>query len=74
MVDDGTCVVDSYCKPMSGKEKRTAFWVILAIILWMTDTIHGVDIGWVTLFIACMMAMPKVGGILTSGSWSGVPV
>ena len=60
--------------PMSGKEKRTAFWVILAIILWMTDTIHGVDIGWVTLFIACMMAMPKVGGILTSGSWSGVPV
>lgn len=59
---------------MSGKEKRTAFWVVLAIILWMTDTIHGVDIGWVTLFIACMMAMPKVGGILTPGSWSGVPV
>ena len=59
---------------MSGKEKRTAFWVVLAIILWMTDTVHGVDIGWVTLFIACMMAMPKVGGILTPGSWSGVPV
>ncbi|MEG0831875.1 MAG: anion permease, partial [Acidaminococcaceae bacterium] len=38
--------------PMSGKEKRTAFWIGLAIILWMTDTIHGIDIGWVTLFIA----------------------
>ena len=38
--------------PMSGKELRTAFWVTLAIILWMTDTLHGVDIGWVTLFIA----------------------
>ncbi|WP_019554968.1 SLC13 family permease [Propionispira raffinosivorans] len=60
--------------PMTGKEKRTAFWVVLAIILWMTDTIHGVDIGWVTLFIAVMMAMPKVGGILTPGSWNGVPV
>lgn len=59
---------------MTGKEKRTAFWVILAIVLWMTDTIHGVDIGWVTLFIAVMMAMPKVGGILTPGSWNGVPV
>lgn len=60
--------------PMSGKEKRTAFWVALAIILWMTDTVHGIDIGWVTLFIAMGMAMPAIGGILTPQSWSGVPV
>ncbi len=60
--------------PMTGKEKRTAFWIILAIILWMTDTVHGVDIGWVTVFIAMMMAMPIVGKILTPASWSGVPV
>ena len=59
---------------MTGKEKRTAFWVIVAIVLWMTDTIHGVDIGWVTLFIAVMMAMPKIGEVLTPKSWSGVPV
>lgn len=59
---------------MTGIEKRTAFWVILAIILWMTDTIHGIDIGWVTLWIAVMMAMPTVGDILTPKSWSGVPV
>lgn len=45
---------------MTGKEIRTAVWVILAIILWMTDSIHGIDIGWVTLFIAVMMAMPKL--------------
>ena len=60
--------------PMSGKELRTAVWVTLAIILWMTDTLHGIDIGWVTLFIAMGMAMPKIGGILTPQSWSGVPV
>ena len=30
---------------MTGKEIRTAFWVVLAIILWMTDSIHGIDIG-----------------------------
>lgn len=40
----------------------------------MTDTLHGIDIGWVTLFIAMGMAMPKIGGILTPQSWSGVPV
>lgn len=60
--------------PMTSKEKRTAFWVILAIILWMTDTVHGIDIGWVTLFIAMGMAMPKIGDILTPASWGGVPV
>ena len=60
--------------PMTGTEKRTAFWVVVAIILWMTDTIHGVDIGWVTLFIAVMMALPKIGGVLTPKSWGGVPV
>ncbi len=60
--------------PMTGKEKRTAFWVVVAIILWMTDSIHGIDIGWVTLFIAVIMAFPKIGGVLTPASWSGVPV
>ena len=59
---------------MTAKEKRTAFWVATAIVLWLTDTIHGIDIGWVTLFIAVMMAMPKIGGILTPKSWGGVPV
>ncbi len=44
------------------------------IVLWMTDTMHGIDIGWVTLFIAMGMAMPRIGGILTPQSWGGVPV
>ena len=60
--------------PMTGKEKRTAFWVAVAIILWMTDSLHGIDIGWVTLFVAMMMAMPKIGDVLTPASWSGVPI
>lgn len=59
---------------MKGKEKRTAFWVAVAIILWMTDTLHGIDIGWVTLLVAMMMAMPKIGGVLTPASWGGVPL
>ena len=59
---------------MTGIEKRTAFWVVVAIILWMTDSIHGVNIGWVTLFIAVMMALPGIGGVLTPKSWSSVPV
>ncbi|MDR1481212.1 MAG: SLC13 family permease [Synergistaceae bacterium] len=59
---------------MSSVEKRTTFWIALAIILWMTDSIHGQEIGWVTIFIAICMSMPLIGGILTVKSWGGVPI
>ncbi|MHB1017997.1 MAG: SLC13 family permease [Coriobacteriia bacterium] len=59
---------------MTGLEKRTAIWVIIAIVLWMTDTLHGVNIGWVTLIIAVLMAMPIIGNILTPKDWAAVPV
>jgi di/tricarboxylate transporter len=59
---------------MTGVEKRTLFWLALAIILWMTDTVHGVNIGWVTLIIAMMMALPKIGDILTPKDWAAVPM
>ena len=60
--------------PMSGKELRTPFWVTFAIIVRMTDTLHRVDIGWVTLFIALAMSLPLVAEILTPASLSGVPL
>ncbi|MDR3349210.1 MAG: anion permease [Acidaminococcales bacterium] len=60
--------------PMGAKEKRAAFWIGLAIVLWMTDTLHGIDVGWVTFFIAMAMSMPKIGDVLTPASWAGVPI
>jgi len=59
---------------MTAIEKRTAIWLVIAIVLWMTDTLHGVNIGWVTLMIAVLMAMPVIGNILTPKDWAAVPV
>lgn len=59
---------------MTGVEKRTVVWLVIAIVLWMTDTVHGVNIGWVTLIIAMLMAMPVIGNILTPKDWSAVPM
>lgn len=59
---------------MTALEKRTAIWLIIAIIFWMTDSIHGIDIGWVTLAVAMLMSMPVVGEVLTIKAWSQVPV
>lgn len=55
-------------------EKKTIFWIIIAIILWMTDSIHGIDLGWVTILIAIIMSLPIVGDILTPDTWKTVPI
>lgn len=60
--------------PMSAIEKRTLFWIIIAIALWMTDTIHGIHIGWITLAIPMLMSMPVIGKVLTPKDWSAVPM
>ncbi len=60
--------------PISDIEKRTIVWLAIAVILWMTDSIHGINIGWITLLIAMLMSFPLIGGILTSKQWGEVPV
>ena len=55
-------------------EIRTAIWIALAIILWLTDSIHGIHLGWVTLLVAMGMGLPVVGDILAPQDWSGVPL
>lgn len=59
---------------LTALEMRTAFWIILAILLWTTDFIHGIHLGWVTLLIAMCMGLPKIGGILTPKNWGDVPI
>ena len=60
--------------PISEKEKRTIVWLLIAVVLWMTDFIHGINIGWITLLIAMLMSFPVVGEILTPKQWGEVPV
>ncbi len=59
---------------ISNVEKRTIVWLAIAVILWMTDSIHGINIGWITLLIAMLMSFPLIGGILTPKQWGEVPV
>lgn len=60
--------------PMSVLERRTAIWLVIAIILWATDSLHGIHIGWVTFGIAMCMSLPGIGEVLSIKSWSQVPV
>jgi len=55
-------------------EIRTAIWLVIAILLWLTDSLHGINIGWVTLIVPMCMSLPIVGKVLTPKSWGVVPV
>ncbi|MFD0896534.1 SLC13 family permease [Loigolactobacillus binensis] len=59
---------------LTEKEVRTIIWLAIAIVLWLTSGVTGIDVGWITLLVALLMSMPVIGEVLTAESWSGVPV
>lgn len=59
---------------MSSREIRTALWMVIAIALWLTNGVTGLDVGWITLLIAMLMSMPIVGEVLQPKDWAEVPV
>ena len=58
---------------LTGIEKRCIFWVAFAIIMWSTDSIHGINTAWVAMIAVTGMAMPLIGGVLKPSSWGDVP-
>ena len=59
---------------LSQREKRVIFWLVIAAALWVTDSIHGINIGWITLIIPMLMSLPVVGGALGQEDWKEIPV
>lgn len=54
-------------------EKKTLFAVALAILLWSTDSIHGVNAGLTAIGIAVLLSSPLIG-VLNASSWAQVPL
>jgi len=52
-------------------EKKTALAILLAVLLWGTDSLHGLHPGWVALGIAIFLSMPLMDA-LNASSWSQV--
>ncbi|MGB9661217.1 MAG: SLC13 family permease [Moorellaceae bacterium] len=58
--------------PMSTAEKKTLFWIAVAILLWATDSLHHIHPGWIAMFIAAVLTMPRIGDVLKPGDWTQV--
>ncbi len=50
--------------PLSTVEKRTLAWVVLALLLWMTEAWHHPAPAWVAIGVAVGLALPVVGDVL----------
>ncbi len=48
--------------PVSVTEKRVVVWLVIAVALWMTEGLTGLNIGFVTLIIGAAMAIGTVAG------------
>lgn len=52
--------------PMRRDEKVALGWLLVALALWSTDKLHGIDPAWVGLAVVAGLALPVVGAILTA--------
>jgi len=59
---------------MTFKEKKLIAWLTLTIVIWMTDSWHGIDIGWATLGLVMAMGLPVIGDVIDVKQWGDVPV
>lgn len=60
--------------PMTGKEKHLVFWLLVAMLLWLTGSITGLDAGWVTAVIAVILSLPVIGGVLDGKSLKSISI
>jgi di/tricarboxylate transporter len=49
---------------MTRLEIATLVWVVIALLLWSTDSLHGIDPAWVALLVVVGLSLPKVGDVL----------
>ncbi len=57
--------------PVSAAEKRLAVILALALLLWMTDALHGVRPGWVALAAGLACLLPGIG-VLPAAAFNDV--
>ena len=47
--------------PLNGTDKKTLLWVLLAMALWATDSIHHINPAIIALGIGLLLCLPKIG-------------
>lgn len=59
-------------EPLSRSEWRLMGLLAITLLLWMTDSLHGLPAAWVGLAAACICLLPRVGFLSSDDFASGV--
>lgn len=59
-------------EPISRSEWRLMGLLAITLLLWMTDSLHGLPAAWVGLVAACICLMPRIGFLSGDDFASGV--
>ena len=54
-------VLTDLAGPLTGAEQRLALLLGVTLLLWLTDSLHGISPAWVGLAAACLCLLPRVG-------------
>jgi di/tricarboxylate transporter len=57
--------------PMSAQEQRLSLILLIALLLWATDFLHGIRAGWIALAAAVACLLPRIG-MLSARSFDDV--
>lgn len=60
--------------PVSAAEVRLAILLVATLVLWLTDSLHGVSAAWIGLAAACLCLLPRVGFLSGDEFAAGVNV
>lgn len=59
---------------LSGKEIKTIVWIVILIVFWMTDSLHGIDTSFGTVIAVMLMTFPGIGNLITFDDWKSIPI
>ncbi len=59
--------------PMGRQEKLVLAVILLSVVLWATDSLHGIAPGWVAVLAVVLLASPPIR-VMDAKSWSAVPM
>ena len=74
-MDKGRSLQQNRVGPLTQKEKKTAGLIVCMMAAWITESVHGYDLGFVTVTGALLLAVPRFGVLtwkqaVASVSWN----
>lgn len=60
---DSAAMMEPQASDTTGQQRRVGLILIATLILWMSDTLHGVGPAWIGIATAVVLLLPRIGAV-----------